>query len=372
MVIQIIICLYLFINILFSFLFFRSLLAQSVDRNIRAFICFGTCVLLVSYGALFSPFIAKNIWILGLTLSALFLLKTGKSLINQIDLFAVFWLTTFALIMAFTFWDQPEISVRYVNAVWINELPIDNQISLMFAEAMMRGDTQFKFGDWLGSDRPPLMSGFYLLFRSPFLESELAYQIIGTAVQCSVVPISIWVLQVVLEASDRKQVLPPFITLFVLILTTPLFIIHSTFLWPKILSASFLLLFVPLYLGWSVQLSHRSSGLYAGAAASLGFLSHGAGIFYLISAALGILLLRKLGSIKTAAVTVTTFVAMNLPWIYYQKMVNPPGDRLLKWHLAGQIPVTEDSFKTVLQSAYSDINYLDILARVPRACGHSS
>ena len=205
MVIQIIICLYLFINILFSFLFFRSLLAQSVDRNIRAFICFGTCVLLVSYGALFSPFIAKNIWILGLTLSALFLLKTGKSLINQIDLFAVFWLTTFALIMAFTFWDQPEISVRYVNAVWINELPIDNQISLMFAEAMMRGDTQFKFGDWLGSDRPPLMSGFYLLFRSPFLESELAYQIIGTAVQCSVVPISIWVLQVVLEGSDRKQ-----------------------------------------------------------------------------------------------------------------------------------------------------------------------
>ena len=56
-----------------------------------------------------------------------------------------------------------------------------------------------------------------------------------------------------------------------------------------------------------------------------------------------------------------SFFCFYLPWILYQKIYDPPGDRLLKWHLAGYIYPTPRSFPQVLTKAYSDLSYRQIL-----------
>ena len=50
-----------------------------------------------------------------------------------------------------------------------------------------------------------------------------------------------------------------------------------------------------------------------------------------------------------------SFVAVYLPWFIFQKFIDPPGDRLLKWMLAGHIPPTEKGFREVLWDAYGSL-----------------
>ena len=45
------------------------------------------------------------------------------------------------------------------------------------------------------------------------------------------------------------------------------------------------------------------------------------------------------------------------PWAAYQKFYDPPGDRLLKWHLAGAVDVDDRSFTTALKDAYTNLTW---------------
>jgi hypothetical protein len=45
------------------------------------------------------------------------------------------------------------------------------------------------------------------------------------------------------------------------------------------------------------------------------------------------------------------------PWLAYQRLYDPPGDRLLKWHLAGVIEQNDDSFGRTLVTAYREISF---------------
>jgi hypothetical protein len=50
-------------------------------------------------------------------------------------------------------------------------------------------------------------------------------------------------------------------------------------------------------------------------------------------------------------------IILYIPWLIYQKVINPPGDRLLKWHIANQHRVTDDSFLTALIDYYSHMSF---------------
>ena len=45
------------------------------------------------------------------------------------------------------------------------------------------------------------------------------------------------------------------------------------------------------------------------------------------------------------------------PWIAYQRLVDPPSDRLLKWHLAGVIDVDPRSFPQAAVEEYRRIGW---------------
>jgi hypothetical protein len=126
-----------------------------------------------------------------------------------------------------------------------------------------------------------------------------------------------------------------------LILTTTFFsglnFINSFYTWPKLLPVAFLLV-IAAYLLTDRYYAVRSDwrvGSLTGAAAAFGMLCHGGSAFGLVGIAVTLLLLHRVPSRRFLLAAASTAIILYLPWSAYQKYYDPPGDRLLKSHLAG-------------------------------------
>ena len=58
-------------------------------------------------------------------------------------------------------------------------------------------------------------------------------------------------------------------------------------------------------------------------------------------------LLRRINGFKSIIYAALFSVMVYCPWILYQKLIDPPGNRLIKWHIAGR---TSPDSLSVLQS----------------------
>src|SRR5690606_32261928 len=94
-------------------------------------------------------------------------------------------------------------------------------------------------------------------------------------------------------------------------------------------------------------------GVLLGASAALAMLGHGSTAFVLIGMALSALLLWRWASWRLLAAAMAAFAVLYLPWMAYQKFADPPGDRLVKWHLAGVQEVDPRPLGEVLREAYA-------------------
>lgn len=114
----------------------------------------------------------------------------------------------------------------------------------------------------------------------------------------------------------------------------PVFV-NTVYVWPKFLAASLSLCAFSVLIDKQIQ---PSTALVLAALLSvLSLLSHGAAIFGLI-ALLPLVFMRKdLLNIRIILVSLSLAILFISPWIFYQKFFDPPGDRLTKWHLAGEI-----------------------------------
>ena len=66
-----------------------------------------------------------------------------------------------------------------------------------------------------------------------------------------------------------------------------------------------------------------------------------------------LLVRRYRPSLRDLAVGIAAGAALLAPWTWYQRFYDPPGDRLLKWHLAGVIPVDDRSVLQALVDSYT-------------------
>ena len=69
--------------------------------------------------------------------------------------------------------------------------------------------------------------------------------------------------------------------------------------------------------------------------AGLAWLSHGGTVFSLLALGIMGLVWRPWPSVRALAAAALTFVLLAAPWTAYQKLYDPPGDRLVRWHLGG-------------------------------------
>lgn len=232
-------------------------------------------------------------------------------------------------------------------------LDLDNFLPKIFADGVYSGHIpRPMYGDWLSSDRPPLQTGI-AVFEYPWThpDRDLAYQLLGVVLQLTFLT-ALWAY---LDAAgiNRKAV--------ALIMLSALFsgftIFNSFYVWPKLLPVSFLLLTIAYLFTGDYQQSWKT-GVVVGAAAGLALLCHGGSAFGLIGIGLAAMLLRRIPGKKCLFFAIITAASLYLPWLTYQKFYDPPGDRLLKWHLAGTVKAhPEIAFSRLLAEKYRELGW---------------
>jgi hypothetical protein len=236
------------------------------------------------------------------------------------------------------------------------ELPVDNLISMIVADALKLGRIASPlYSDWLSSDRPPLQTGLYLLLT--IRTGELGYQIVASWLQATFL-FGVWGLGVAaaLPTAARRLVLLACCLL-------PPAILNTFYVWPKLLAVGYLLLaFALVFRRRSSDEPSGVTGAIIGGLAALALLSHGSAAFALIGFAVTVLVFWAWPPLKTMLYGAATVLLLYVPWIFYQQVIDPPGNRLLKWHLAGAVDIDSRGFLTTLREGYGALSWHDYLA----------
>jgi len=238
-------------------------------------------------------------------------------------------------------------------------LPGDNRIPYEFSEALKEGHIPKMGSFWHSSDRPPLQTGIVLSqYTYTSNPRDFDYTIIGVILQ-SLWIFAAWLLLTAFELDTRAIVL----VLAVCLLSGFVFL-NTFYVWPKLLAATYILaalaiLFTPRYV--SLQ-TGRISCILVGAMLAFAMLSHGGSAFAVIGIFATMAILRRFVPIKSLLLMAVTLVLLYTPWTLYQKFCDPPGDRLLKMHLAGIKGTDSRSFGRVFISAYGALTPRKVLS----------
>lgn len=233
--------------------------------------------------------------------------------------------------------------------------PLDNILPFCFADLLYQHDPMIHIGNpvlgWHFSDRPPLQAAITLLFwylKGPF-DRGVYYQCVGTLLQTSWV-IAFCALARPLGWSSRQTAYVTGVTIF-----SGFVFYNCVYVWPKMLAgALFLFGLVPVLT--SLQERRRLSGAEAvlcAVAWALSLLAHAGVAFSGLGLALvGAFWARRLCGVREALLAAAVLAAMQVPWLAYERFVDPNAARLAKWHLAGVRDIDERPFLTVLRSSY--------------------
>jgi hypothetical protein len=219
---------------------------------------------------------------------------------------------------------------------------------------------------WRNSDRPPLQTGLTAILAGPIgIHDPQVY--LGLGAFCQVLAFlavaSLWRRgQIGLNAALVSQGLIAF---------SGIMFFYTVFTWPKLMAAAFVIVAVSALDRLSGSADRDPKSVRADVAILMlalvfAMLSHGAAVFSLIGFAMvyGIRALRNRRALALV-VGLGLSVMLYLPWMAHQKLVDPPANRLVKMHLAGQIPLEEldDSVGawTEIKHAYGRLSASQIL-----------
>jgi hypothetical protein len=231
----------------------------------------------------------------------------------------------------------------------------DNALPKVLAGCIVAGRIPSPMvGDWLSSDRPPLQAGVYLWDCLPAAGSDgqLPYLVISVVLQCAFLA-GLWICLAAAGVGRGPAAVALGITFF-----SGFVLLNSLYTWPKLLPVAFLLVIAANVLTGRYDLvkGAAAQGAATGAAAALAMLCHGGSMFALLGIGLTMLILRRWPGRRFLLAAFCTAALLYVPWMLYQKYGDPPGDRLLKWHLAGVIaPHPDVPFSRLLLQRYRDL-----------------
>jgi len=240
-------------------------------------------------------------------------------------------------------------------------LPSDNYIPYFFGtwfyEHAHHGVPPEFTGNWLASDRPPLQMGYWLT-QQPFhlFSGELNYQILGICLQQLWI-VGLWALLLALRVGRLTRAL-----VMATLLVSDLTLVNGFYVWPKLLPAAMLLgaaalLITPL---WGEVRGRLWGAVLVAALCGLGMMGHGSSVFGIIPIAL-IAAFRGLPSWRWLGVAALTLIVVMVPWSAYGKWGDPPGDRLTKWYLGGDVGPDDKSVGEAILDGYGDAKLSTIL-----------
>ena len=232
-------------------------------------------------------------------------------------------------------------------------LPPDNIIPYVFAARLYHSVPvrPWLYGEWKSSDRPPLQTGATLL-QLPLWKAgqrEFKYQTLGTLLQ------SMWIAAVWILLRSAGVPRRTIVVVCAFCAASGTFLLFSFFVWPKLLAAALFILALSFlhFVEGKVKNCTVFEGGFAGVAVGLALLSHPGVAFTVLG--LGVLLVatRAVPPLRQTLWGVLAVLVLIVPWMLYQKFYDPPGDHLLKWHLAGVREIDSRSFREVLVEAYT-------------------
>lgn len=243
------------------------------------------------------------------------------------------------------------------QACLLANAPGDNVLPLFFGDKLLANeDAVTSPGDWKLADRPPLEIGatIGILDIIPSDSTKLAaYQIFGSFLQLGWIA-AIWALLKSTKTSRNTEKLVWFGTIF-----SGFFFYNSIYLWPKLLSAAFVLAAIGLVVNAKKKpVTQPSTMVFVGAFAALGLLSHGGVLFTLIPFALLLLLPRHNPGVRYLCLAAAVFSIMYAPWALYHAHTTT-SDRLVKYQLAGEPELNNTSTTTAIRKAYSSLTLGD-------------
>ncbi|WP_127480269.1 hypothetical protein [Nocardioides pantholopis] len=230
-------------------------------------------------------------------------------------------------------------------------LPSDSEIPYFYVNAYDQGfdgrPPEFP-GEWLSSDRPHLQTGYLLGHRVlEWGNPELSYQVGGVVLQQLWI-LGLWALLVACVGRTTRALV------MAAALLSDLAITNGFFVWPKLLPTALLLALAALVatkLLPRVRADWRGAAL-AAALASLAMMGHGSSVFGILALIL-VAVVRGWPSWRWLAVGAAVAALVMVPWTLYQQEVDPPGNRLPKWQLAGQVDVDDRSTGETVIDSYS-------------------
>ena len=237
-------------------------------------------------------------------------------------------------------------------------LPPDNVLPYILADKLYHGiDPRPLLGEWQSSDRPPLQAGIVLM-QGPLISLlgsttwGLSYQMISTIAQCSWLA-AVWALGQQLRLRSAQLALVLSFCIF-----SGFFLVNSVYVWPKLLAATLATgLVIALFQGIQAPPRQQFPGILGGLGAGLGMIAHSGVVFTLLPTLVWMLgRIKRLGLRRVGAALILMTLVI-LPWIGYQKFYEPPGNRLVKWHLAGAVDLDQRSFSQALIENYQALGW---------------
>jgi hypothetical protein len=232
-------------------------------------------------------------------------------------------------------------------------MPNDNALPAVFATYFYEHGhhgVSPPFGDWLSSDRPPLQTGYVLAVR-PFGWDEPGnhYTMLGVALQMFWV-FGMWAL---LQATNLGRRLRSLILIAAMV--SDVAIIHGFFVWPKLITAGFLLTAAAMaYMPeWKDWVRDPRIGVLFAVLITLAMLSHGSSVFFVVPL-LVFAFWRARPSWRWLAAAVAAALILYAPWVAYTHYKDPPGNRLEKWQLGGNDEITEKGTLATIVDGYRE------------------
>ena len=241
-----------------------------------------------------------------------------------------------------------------------HQLPPDNGLPLILADQIRSGRVLKPMaGEWSSSDRPPLQTGIVLSeFPLGTGPRTLASMIIGVLLQT----ISIFVLYLFLQALGLNGRLIA-LTLAAVIFSG-FFFVNSFFVWPKLLAAAYMLGFAAMLLTERFSESirrHMGAAILAGALLTFGLLSHGSSFFALLGLVPVLFFFGRKLPLRSCLIIGLSAALLYLPWILYQKFFDPPGDRLIRYHLVGEKTIDQRPLIQAIVEEYHSLTWQQVV-----------
>ena len=294
--------------------------------------------------------------------------KSGRVVARHIHLLAmpaILVVTLTLLVLSFGFIrggiEEPvqTASVRYLPG-----LPVDNAIPLILSRAVEMDARPLPdplVSAWSSSDRPPLQSGIHLSMTSPLdrEQSGFHYAVVSTLLQ------GLWVFALWGFFASARTTRPLAVVTVAAIVFSGFTLLNAFYVWPKLLSAAYLLIVAAVFLTPTSReiVAERGAWVFVGLSVAGAMLAHTGAIIPLIALALFLLVRHRVPSwqfILRAALLAALVVA---PWITYQRMVDPPGDKLLRLQVAGvATPDPDRSLFSEITTHYGEVGLYQSLA----------